>query len=107
LLRIQSFLVYLQLDRVLDRIHELSSRSEAGRRDAIAYACSESWYSRLSRSILYKPWRAGKAQGSRYLSREYLHFLVVVDFIVIKSIENVPLRRVSRHAGMDVNGVIM
>ena len=61
LLGIQSFLVYVQLDTVLDKMHKLSSRFEAGRSDAIAYARSESWYCRLSRSILYKPGSSGKA----------------------------------------------
>jgi hypothetical protein len=32
-----------------------------------------------------------------------MHFLVVVDFIMIESVEGVPLRRVSRHIGRDVS----
>jgi hypothetical protein len=31
-----------------------------------------------------------------------VHFLVVVDFVIIESVKGVPLRRVSRHVGMHV-----
>lgn len=31
-----------------------------------------------------------------------MHFLVVVDFVIIESVEGVPLRRVSHHIGRDV-----
>jgi len=41
LLGIESFYVYLQLDKFLDGMHELSSRSEAVRSDASEYACGE------------------------------------------------------------------
>ena len=52
LLGIESFYVYLQLDKFLDGMHELSSRSEAIRSDASVYACGELWYYRPSRSFL-------------------------------------------------------
>ena len=51
-LGIESFYVYLRLDKFLDGLHELSSRSEAVRSDAGVYACGELWYYRLSRSFL-------------------------------------------------------
>jgi hypothetical protein len=37
-----------------------------------------------------------------YLSRDYLRFSAIVDFVMVEDAEGVPLRRVSCHAGKDV-----
>lgn len=55
ILGIQSYLVYLQPNIVLDKMRELSSRSEANWSNAIAFAYNRLWCCKLSRSILCKP----------------------------------------------------
>jgi hypothetical protein len=83
-------------------MHELSGRPEAGRSDGLAHVHSQLWYCWLRRRCVLKSYIIEEDYGSRYLSRDYLGFSAVVDFVIVEVGEGVPRRRVSRHVGRDV-----
>ena len=86
-------------------LHQLPSKSETDRSDVVVHASAVMLYCRLGRAFFQSTRSLTKVQNPRCLFRDSLHFLLVVDIVMVKSTCGFSVRRVSRHVGTDVKDI--
>jgi hypothetical protein len=83
------------------------SKSEATRSSGVMHTSSKLSYCSVRRGFTELILSTEKAKELKYIFREYLRLVIIVDVGTRESVTQIPPWRASRYAGMDVIGVLL